>query len=156
MAPRRTFRRKTKSSLTMMSAAPPPQTFPYDHLFKILVIGDAGVGKVSIVSFFESLNEMAFLVLIHALFVCSSPAHSLFYTQSSMLLRFTDDSFDEHIQSTIGVDFKVKHLRYCRQARQTYHLGHCWSRTISHSDKQLLSRRTWSRVCVRCHSHGYI
>ena len=29
-------------------------------------------------------------------------------TQSSMLLRFTDDSFDEHIQSTIGVDFKVR------------------------------------------------
>lgn len=29
-------------------AAPPPQTFPYDHLFKILVIGDAGVGKVRI------------------------------------------------------------------------------------------------------------
>lgn len=27
-----------------------------------------------------------------------------------MLLRFTDNSFDEHIQSTIGVDFKVKHL----------------------------------------------
>lgn len=48
--------------------------FPYDHLFKILMIGDAGVGK------------------------------------SSMLLRFTDDSFDDHIQSTIGVDFKVKHM----------------------------------------------
>lgn len=30
--------------------------------------------------------------------------------KSSMLLRFTDDSFDEHIQSTIGVDFKVKHV----------------------------------------------
>uniref|UniRef100_A0A7S1H2S8 Ras-related protein Rab-18 n=1 Tax=Thalassionema nitzschioides TaxID=33649 RepID=A0A7S1H2S8_9STRA len=55
-------------------AAPPPQGFPYDHLFKILIIGDAATGK------------------------------------SSMLLRFTDDSFDEHIQSTIGVDFKVKHL----------------------------------------------
>jgi Ras-related protein Rab-18 len=55
-------------------AAPPPQTFPYDYLFKVLIIGDASVGK------------------------------------SSMLLRFTDDSFDEHIQSTIGVDFKVKHL----------------------------------------------
>jgi len=52
----------------------PPKSFPYDHLFKLLMIGDAGVGK------------------------------------SSMLLRFTDDSFDEHIQSTIGVDFKVKHL----------------------------------------------
>ncbi|KAI2509918.1 GTPase [Fragilaria crotonensis] len=55
-------------------AAPPPQGFPYDNLFKILIIGDAATGK------------------------------------SSMLLRFTDDSFDEHIQSTIGVDFKVKHL----------------------------------------------
>ena len=32
------------------------------------------------------------------------------FFKSSMLLRFTDDSFDEHIQSTIGVDFKVKHL----------------------------------------------
>uniref|UniRef100_A0A7S4MWY2 Ras-related protein Rab-18 n=1 Tax=Odontella aurita TaxID=265563 RepID=A0A7S4MWY2_9STRA len=30
--------------------------------------------------------------------------------QSSILLRFTDDSFDDHIQSTIGVDFKVKHM----------------------------------------------
>eukprot|EP00934_Nitzschia_sp_Nitz4_P008677 Nitzschia sp. Nitz4//scaffold203_size38902//36641//37453//NITZ4_007668-RA/size38902-processed-gene-0.74-mRNA-1//-1//CDS//3329541448//8667//frame0 len=59
-------------------AAPPPPTapgsFPYDFLFKVLIIGDASVGK------------------------------------SSMLLRFTDDSFDDHIQSTIGVDFKVKHL----------------------------------------------
>ncbi|EJK72074.1 hypothetical protein THAOC_06432 [Thalassiosira oceanica] len=51
-----------------------PQAFPYDHLFKLLMIGDAAVGK------------------------------------SSMLIRFTDDAFDEHIQSTIGVDFKVKHL----------------------------------------------
>jgi Ras-related protein Rab-18 len=43
-----------------------------DHLFKLLLVGDAGVGK------------------------------------SSMLLRFTDDTFDEALQSTIGVDFKVK------------------------------------------------
>mmetsp|Transcript_36910 Transcript_36910/g.85269 ORF Transcript_36910/g.85269 Transcript_36910/m.85269 type:complete len:208 (-) Transcript_36910:49-672(-) len=47
----------------------------YDHLFKILLIGDAGVGK------------------------------------SSIMLRFTDDSFDQHINSTIGVDFKVKMLK---------------------------------------------
>jgi Ras-related protein Rab-18 len=53
---------------------PPPKSVPYDHLFKVLTVGDTGVGK------------------------------------SSMLLRFTDDSFDDHIQSTIGVDFKVKHM----------------------------------------------
>ncbi|CCI40920.1 unnamed protein product [Albugo candida] len=47
----------------------------YDHLFKILLIGDAGVGK------------------------------------SSMLLRFTDDKFDGNLQSTIGVDFKVKMMQ---------------------------------------------
>ncbi len=44
----------------------------YEHLLKILLIGDAGVGK------------------------------------SSILLRFCDDSFDPHLGSTIGVDFKVK------------------------------------------------
>ncbi|KAK1743834.1 Rab family small GTPase [Skeletonema marinoi] len=57
-----------------MSQSKGSQSFPYDHLFKLLMIGDAAVGK------------------------------------SSMLIRFTDDAFDEHIQSTIGVDFKVKHL----------------------------------------------
>jgi len=44
----------------------------YDHLFKLLLIGDEAVGK------------------------------------SSILLRFTDNSFDEAQASTIGVDFKVK------------------------------------------------
>lgn len=44
----------------------------YDHLFKIVLIGDAGVGK------------------------------------SSILLRFTDDRFDDEHLSTIGVDLRVK------------------------------------------------
>ena len=52
-------------------ANPPPLSGHYDHIFKILLIGDAGVGK------------------------------------SSILLRLTDDSFEEHLASTIGVDFKV-------------------------------------------------
>lgn len=44
----------------------------YDHLFKILLIGDAAVGK------------------------------------SSIMLRFTNDTFDDLLPSTIGVDFSVK------------------------------------------------
>lgn len=31
-----------------------------------------------------------------------------------MLLRFTDDTFEEHMASTIGVDFKVKTIRVRR------------------------------------------
>jgi len=44
----------------------------YDHKFKLLLTGDSGVGK------------------------------------SSILTRFTDDSFDDDSQVTTGVDFKVK------------------------------------------------
>lgn len=44
----------------------------YDFLFKILVIGDSGVGK------------------------------------SCIMLRFTDDLFNERFISTIGIDFKVR------------------------------------------------
>lgn len=43
-----------------------------DNVFKVLLIGDAGVGK------------------------------------SSILLQFTDGYFNDNLQSTIGVDFKVK------------------------------------------------
>jgi len=44
----------------------------YDHLFKLLIVGDSGVGK------------------------------------SSILLRFTDDRFEDDKLSTIGVDLKVR------------------------------------------------
>ena len=47
----------------------------YDYLLKLLLVGDSGVGK------------------------------------SSLLLRFTDGTFDNSLQSTIGVDFKVKMVR---------------------------------------------
>ena len=48
------------------------QTSNYDHLFKIVIIGDSAVGK------------------------------------SSLLLRFTDDQFDDAHLATIGVDFRFR------------------------------------------------
>jgi small GTP-binding protein len=50
------------------------QAQTYDHMFKLVMIGEAGVGK------------------------------------SSILLRFTDDRFEEDHLSTIGVDLRVKFL----------------------------------------------
>lgn len=44
----------------------------YDYLFKLVIIGDSGSGK------------------------------------SSLLLRFTDDSFTESYLTTIGVDFRFR------------------------------------------------
>ena len=121
-----------------------PLSGHYDHIFKILLIGDAGVGK------------------------------------SSILLRFTDDSFEEHLASTIGVDFKVSR-RMCsskllgcesawpaglasrrrprvvltsagedgdnrRQHRQADHLGHGWAGEVQDAHLLLLPR------LPRCHT----
>ena len=44
----------------------------YDHLFKVLLLGDSGTGK------------------------------------SSLILRYTDNTFNSALVSSIGVDFKVK------------------------------------------------
>ena len=70
------------------------------------MIGDAGVGKVRSCqrSFLQICSSQR-----NAHLVLQLLTHHITY-QSSMLIRFTDDAFDEHIQSTIGVDFKVKHL----------------------------------------------
>mmetsp|Transcript_9114 Transcript_9114/g.15911 ORF Transcript_9114/g.15911 Transcript_9114/m.15911 type:complete len:205 (+) Transcript_9114:60-674(+) len=51
-------------------------TDEYDHIFKVLLVGDSGVGK------------------------------------SCLLLRFTQDRFQESTTSTIGVDFKVKYISF--------------------------------------------
>ena len=44
----------------------------YDYLFKVLLLGDSGTGK------------------------------------SSLILRYTDDTFNSSLVSSIGVDFKLK------------------------------------------------
>jgi Ras-related protein Rab-18 len=59
---------------------------------------------------FVTRSEDIFHYVLHRLLYTYYYTFSVYISQSSILLRFTDDSFDEHIQSTIGVDFKVKHL----------------------------------------------
>ena len=64
------------------------------------------------------LSTAASSIAFFLMLFLSKPSHILLFLvsappptrQSSILLRFTDDSFDDHIQSTIGVDFKVKHM----------------------------------------------
>ena len=50
-------------------AAPPPQTFPYDYLFKVLIIGDASVGKASLRNrmFHDAFEACAFRNIDHVL-----------------------------------------------------------------------------------------
>lgn len=66
-------------------------TSEYDYLFKLLLIGDSGVGKVR-------------SALWQSLSICSK----FIYLQSCLLLRFADDTYTESYISTIGVDFKIR------------------------------------------------
>ena len=65
-------------------------TSEYDYLFKLLLIGDSGVGKVSRSNFFRT-SQLTVSRL-----------------QSCLLLRFADDTYTESYISTIGVDFKIR------------------------------------------------
>lgn len=64
-------------------------TSEYDYLFKLLLIGDSGVGKV-LSSLPPPQPRLTFLF------------------QSCLLLRFADDTYTESYISTIGVDFKIR------------------------------------------------
>ena len=63
-------------------------TSEYDFLFKLLLIGDSGVGKVR-----HSHRLAGSMLTVH---------------QSCLLLRFADDTYTESYISTIGVDFKIR------------------------------------------------
>ena len=47
-------------------AAPPPQSFPYDYLFKVLIIGDASVGKVRFAYTFSISSAIFDCLMKHA------------------------------------------------------------------------------------------
>ncbi len=88
----------TRRPFTNSSPFSPPQpliltmhTSEYDYLFKLLLIGDSGVGKVQL---FIDLKPYYLLTVLRL--------------QSCLLLRFADDTYTESYISTIGVDFKIR------------------------------------------------
>ena len=70
-------------------------TSEYDYLFKLLLIGDSGVGKVRGRHVYRRPSQP----IDHS-------GH--FLSQSCLLLRFADDTYTESYISTIGVDFKIR------------------------------------------------
>ena len=88
----------------------------YDYLFKLLLIGDSGVGKVRFAdgAFLAGggCSATGTVVTLHVTLVlcclCVSVARPCVSLQSCLLLRFADDTYTESYISTIGVDFKIR------------------------------------------------
>ena len=107
----------------------------HDHLFKLLIIGNAGVGK------------------------------------SSILVRFADNIFTQSYITTIGVDFKIrtievegKKIKLQVSSEDFFEimkeyfldLGYSGPGTIQDNHSDILSRRSWSRRCVRFDRCGVV
>ena len=84
----------------------------YDYLFKVVLIGDSGVGQH---------NHATTTVAMHAAIVCdvsstsANCAHSSFIHhlsgKSNLLSRFTRNEFNLESKSTIGVEFATKSIQ---------------------------------------------
>ena len=58
--------------------------------------------------------------------------------KSSIVLRFSDNKFDDKIFSTIGIDFKTKYIKLDKFSVKSPNMGHCRTRKISKYSKTIL------------------
>ena len=87
----------------------------YDHLFKVLCVGDSAVGKSSLVNRCEPIKPYIFLFDRHPNPTSKQTKHTLrrkLLTLAAQIMRApdVDREFDSRFVSTIGVDFKIKTL----------------------------------------------
>ncbi len=71
---------------------PPPKSFPYDHLFKLLMIGDAGVGKVRCffsLSSFEHFASSGLFLFWNSLIICTALHYTLHYITNTNIFSKT-------------------------------------------------------------------
>lgn len=78
----------------------------YDYLFKLLLIGDSGVGKVRHAT--TCCDCACGIPLYDTAVALLITNNNLNIFQSCLLLRFADDTYTESYISTIGVDFKIR------------------------------------------------
>lgn len=110
----------SSSTLTM-------HTSEYDYLFKLLLIGDSGVGKV------RSAPSQS-------MSICSK----FIYFQSCLLLRFADDTYTESYISTIGVDFKIRTIELEGKTVKLQIVSLSFSFFISGLVRLSMSHPTWN------------
>lgn len=83
---------------------------PSDHLFKILLVGDSGVGKSSLLLRFTVLSPATALSFLSFAFDGRGKIIIIITAVDDPPPSVQDDMFQETFISTIGVDFKIRNV----------------------------------------------